>query len=339
APPNPGDLPIPGDPRGPGDPPNPGGLISRADALAAGWTDAAIRHAVATGRWRRLRSGIYVLAAAPGLDAHASRARNVSAAYASARTCPRAVISHGSAAIVHGLPTVCRLDRPCLTVAAGTALRHLAAAHLHRATLATHDVTEIRGVATTSAARTVLDLAREHGLDAGVAAADAALHQGLVTAGDLARALAECAGWPGSAAAGRTAALCDGLAESALESLSRLRIGVAGLPPPVLQAELGDEFGRFVARTDFYWPQFGVVGEADGIVKYDGRDALLAERRRQAALEQLGLVVVRWEWRDLSRFDPVAGRLRAAFGRGTPRAAAGERQRWSVLPPCTRIGA
>jgi very-short-patch-repair endonuclease len=234
---------------------------------------------------------------------------------------------------VHAIPVVCSIDLACLTVPPRTALRHLAKAHLHRATLAPGDVLDIAGANTTSAARTILDVAREHGVDAGVAAGDAALHGNLVTPSDLGRALEQCAGWPGRAAARRTVALCDGRAESALESLSRLRMHAARLPAPVLQAELGDEFGRFVARVDFYWPEFGVVGEADGNLKYDSRASLVAERRRQSALEQLGLVVVRWEWRDLRRFEDVARRLRAAFELGVARGAG---QRWSHLSLCTR---
>jgi hypothetical protein len=313
------------------------GVFTRDDARRAGWSDAAARHALATGRWLRLKPGVFVTASSPGPQTSAERARaaNLRLALATARRCPRAALSHSSAAILHGLPTVCSLTRPCLTVPAGTALRDLADVHLHRATLPTGEVLHIDDSRVTSVARTVLDLAREHGVDAGVAAADAALRRGSTTA-ELRRVLAGCANWPGRAAARATVQRSDGLAESPLESVSRLRIGDANLPRPRLQVELGDERGWFVARTDFYWPEFGVVGEADGNIKYDAAPALIAERRRQAALEDLGLVVVRWGWADLDRFDIVVRRLRAAFTRGIP---TGGGQRWSVLSPCTRVGA
>ena len=81
--------------------------------------------------------------------------------------------------------------------------------------------------------------------------------------------------------------------------------------------------------SDFYWPEYGVAGEADGNLKYDaGRNAIVAERRRQQRLEDLGLVFVRWEWSDLGRFEVVARRIRTAFTRGIPR---GHGQRWSLL--------
>lgn len=319
-------------------PAEPGGLFTRNDAHRAGWTDAAIRHAVVTGRWQRLKPGVFIVCdpRAPDVSpAELARTANRRLAIAAALLCTRATLSHASAAIMHGLPTVCPVERPCLTVAAGTALRELADVHLHRATLPTHEVIEVDRARLTAVARTVLDLAREHGVDAGVSAADAALHRGLIASEDLRRAFEVCARWPGRVAARSTVALCDGRAESPLESVSRLRIRATALPTPVLQAELGNHWGRFLARSDFYWPEFGVVGEADGTIKYDRRAALVAERRRQAALEDLGLVVVRWEWADLNRFDVVVRRLRAAFARGI---GAGAGQRWSVLSPCTRAG-
>ena len=137
-------------------------------------------------------------------------------------------------------------------------------------------------------------------------AADAALHGGRLAPSELADVLEGCAGWPGRRAARLTYALCDGRAESPLESLSRLRLAAARLPSPQLQAELSDELGRFVARSDFYWDEFGVVGEADGEQKYQSRADVLEERRRQRRLEDLGLIVERWGWADLRRFDEVA---------------------------------
>jgi very-short-patch-repair endonuclease len=95
-----------------------------------------------------------------------------------------------------------------------------------------------------------------------------------------------------------------------------------------LQQVILDEHGSFVARVDFYWDDCGVVGEADGALKYDGRQALMAERRRQQALEDLGLIIVRWEWSDLARFESVARRLDKAFRRGARRGDPG--RNWAL---------
>ena len=307
-----------------------GGLFTRADALEAGWTDAALGWAVAAGRLQRLRQGVYAPGPVrpPQSPAHARNdllRRGLAAAAGSSGT----VLGHAAAAVAYGLPAVCSLERPCLTVQRGTGMRELADVHLHRALLAPGDVRRYGTAEITAPARTVLDVAREHGAAAGLAAADAALRLSLITRADLDRALGQCCGWPGRRAAAIVVGLADPLAESPLESISRLRIAEHGLPAPVLQARLGDAHGRFIRRVDMYWPEFGVAGEADGNEKYDkDRAANRAEKWQQEQLEELGLVVVRWGWADRHRFEPVARRLARAFARGTP---AGQGQRWSVL--------
>jgi hypothetical protein len=293
-----------------------GGLIHLNDARRAGWSTDAVRHAVDSERILRRRPGLYAAPEAAADPGAARTAANLMSARAAAEGCDRAVISHASAALGHELPTVCRLDRACLTVQSGTALRRLARVHLHRATLWADDIVIQVDFPITSPARTVLDLAREHGVDAGVAALDQALRRQLVSSEELTFQLEHCRGWPGYRRAAATVALADGLAESPLESLSRLRIAGAGLPAPELQRVFHTRGGRFVARCDFYWPQYRVVGEADGNAKYDaGREAIVAERRREQALRELGLEVVRWEWADLRHFEMVATRLRTAFAR------------------------
>jgi hypothetical protein len=126
--------------------------------------------------------------------------------------------------------------------------------------------------------------------------------------------------------------LADARSESVLETRSRIKLQEAGLPTPDLQVSIGNELGGFIARVDFYWDEFGVVGEADGDSKYDGSTpgALLDEKRRQSALEDLDVGVVRWGTSDLRNFAPVATRLERAFTRGVARPR-GERS-WTVLP-------
>lgn len=187
--------------------------------------------------------------------------------------------------VAHNLPTLSLPARPCLTVPAGTPTSSLAGCHLHRAALPTSDVVLHANTPVTSVARTVIDVARKHGLDCGVVAADAALHARMAGLPDLAQVVDRCAGWPGRHHAAATLNHCDGSAESPLESLSRLRMAEHGLPPPSTQVELGDELGRFVGRVDFYWPEFGVAGEADGATKYQDPNALVAEKLRPMPLE------------------------------------------------------
>jgi very-short-patch-repair endonuclease len=98
-----------------------------------------------------------------------------------------------------------------------------------------------------------------------------------------------------------------------------------GLPAPELQYPLGDP-DRPTAIVDFFWEEFGVVGEADGLLKYDDEEERLSlreEKLRQEAIEEMGFIVVRWTWDDIwRRPDWVERRLRNAFREGARRRAA-----------------
>jgi hypothetical protein len=233
-------------------------------------------------------------------------------------------LSHASAAAVHGLP-VPASGRAWLTVGAGHGARTHYDAVLRQevATLPPDHVHQIRGWPVTTAGRTVADCLRHLPASAGVAVADAALHRGLVCPEDVQRLLRWQQAWPLASAARAAMTMVDGRRESALESRSAVVMRRYRLPPPLCQVDIRDARGGFVARSDFVWPEFGVIGEADGRAKYgvdgDAVRAFEAEKDRQAALEALGLLVVRWGSRHLlGDPPPIVVRLRAAFAR-TPR--------------------
>ena len=106
--------------------------------------------------------------------------------------------------------------------------------------------------------------------------------------------------WPRLAGAGVLRAalpLVRTGAQTPLESLSRLRLVRCGLPEPRLQVSLHDRDG-LIGYVDMLFDELGVVGEADGVLKYDGRDALVAEKRREDRIRADGFGVVRWGWPD-----------------------------------------
>lgn len=114
----------------------------------------------------------------------------------------------------------------------------------------------------------------------------------------------------------------DGRSGSPGESLSRAVLHDRGWPPPILQQPFYDRSG-LIGYVDFWWPQFGVIGEFDGYVKYSqGRylrgatpaDAVVAEKRREDRLRALFEVrtVVRWMWSDVTRAERLDGLLAAA---------------------------
>jgi hypothetical protein len=121
----------------------------------------------------------------------------------------------------------------------------------------------------------------------------------------------------------RTAALvverADALAENWLESVSRWWLAEAGLPRPVLQQRFVDDRGAVRARVDFWFPEQGVVGEADGEGKYAEPSALYAEKMREDWLRDRQRVeVVRWvtaEMIDSRGRAAVVDRFRRAIDR------------------------
>jgi hypothetical protein len=222
------------------------------------------------------------------------------------------VASHESAAVVHGLPL---LDLPPYVVATrkAGAWRGGPSARVRIAPLPDHHCTVVDELAATSVARTVLDIARTASLRATLVTGDAAILRCGKTA--IAEALCDSEAWADLGRARRSIARLDGRSESPLESVSRAIFIERGLPTPEPQAELNPE-PQLTYRVDFYWRADGVVGEADGLGKYTGPASLRAEKLRQERLEQMGLRVIRWTWRDIVvDTDRTVARIRAALHR------------------------
>jgi hypothetical protein len=298
-------------------------LSVRSQLLAAGFTDDEVRRFVREGRLSPLRRGIYVDGPLPG-DALARHVLLVEAALHGLAT--DAVVSHASAAVLHGLRIwAMRLDRVHVTRARRNGGRCGTFVHVHTAPLDPTEIVMIGGIRVTSLARTVVDLARSLPFEQAVVVADSAMfykRSDRIEHADLAAALERARRWPGSPAARRVITFANGLSESAGESRSRAAIAAAGLPPPVLQWEVhAADTGALVGRVDFGWPELRTVGEFDGLVKYgrilqpgqDPVEVLVAEKRREDGLRAEDLGVVRWLWSDLPRFAPVAARLRSRF--------------------------
>lgn len=300
------------------------GVFTRQEAVANQWTLAALRWAVASGRLVRLSPGLYPPASDDSADAAARRARFAVRSVAATLATSGSVASHLSAACLAGLPTWSTPDLPCVTVSP-RATGDARSVHLHRATVHGVDVFEADDVRRTSTARTVVDIAREHGWIEAVVVGDAALAGRLTTTTQLDAVVAACARWPGIRRARGVIAELDGLAESPLESVSRLRIRQLGLPPPELQVPITDLRGAELGRVDFYWPDLGVAGEVDGRMKYtdDPTAAVWAEKRRQERLEDTGLVVVRWGKPEVDRPELLRRKLLTAFGRAAQRRLGG----------------
>lgn len=240
---------------------------------------------------------------------------------------PDAVVSHLSAAVVHGLPVfTTQLTRVQLTRANIPGGKNRGGIHVYAAPLGVAEVVEVAGVTVTSLARTVVDLGRTLPFEQAVMSGDAALRRGLSRAA-LDACLLRSAGRPGLVQARRAAAFLNALSESPGESLSRVALQVAKVPPPVLQYEVRDAVQRLLGRADFGWEEHRTLGEFDGRVKY-GRllkpgqtagDVVYAEKLREDALRDAGWQVVRWTYAELRNADVLGDRLRRAFARAERR--------------------
>lgn len=191
-------------------------------------------------------------------------------------------------------------------------------------TLPQDHVTEVDGVPVTTWARTAVDLGRWVTFRSAVVAMDSALRHGCAR-DEMDAVLLDCRRWPGIRKARAAADFADPRSASPLESVSRVAFHEMGLPAPELQVTLvRDELGNPRYIVDFYWEEFSVIGEADGLLKYDDEDERLSlrqEKLRQEELESRGYIVVRWTWDDIwRRPEWVAMRLRRAFA-GERRAA------------------
>jgi hypothetical protein len=294
--------------------------------LARDAVTAAERNALAIAARRgdlvRVVRGVYVPAGSWGaLDAR-GRARIRSRCVLSAGS--GGVLSHHAAACEWGLPWIGeRPHRVDLLSAHG---RSTAEVLRHR-----EDVDEaatVDGVAVTSIARTVIDVARTAPFPCAIAVADAALSpsqsaaagRAPVSREQLESELARVPRFHGDVRARVVVSSADAAAGSPGESVSRWSMFRAGIRPPMLQHRFANPHGGswFV---DFWWPDVRIVGEFDGRSKYidpllrDGRsaeDVVYAEKRREDAIRRTVNGFVRWDFAMALSPAKLAAHLRAS---------------------------
>lgn len=271
---------------------------------------------LAAGELRPVRRGAYVHGELP----NEAEARHLLAVHAAvAELSGEAVISHGSAALLHGLPL---WNVPLRRVHATRNRRRSGGrlddrVHLHSAPLAADEVVQVGGILVTSVAVTVLDIARTVPFEQAVVVADHALARHLLPAGELAAAAARRKRWPGMPAARRALGFAAAGSRSVGESRSRVAIARAGLPAPVLQWVVRNADGVALGEADFGWPHLRTLGEFDGRIKYgklqDAADAVYEEKLREDAFRMEDLGVVRWGWGALDDFGETAAHIRRWF--------------------------
>ena len=152
-------------------------------------------------------------------------------------------------------------------------------------------LSKVAGRLATTPEWTAIEVARMLRRPRALATLDAALRSGTCTRRTLHDAAIRQAGRRGIVAVRDLLPLADPLADSPMESESRLMMLDGGLPSPVLQHEIVDRDHR-IWRVDFAWPERRVAVEYDGVIWHEGPDAFVYERQRRAALQEVGWVVV-----------------------------------------------
>lgn len=286
------------------------GVISRAQALAAGLGPARIRRLIDSGRWRQVAPSVYSFPGHPD-----TRERRLWIAHLHAG--PHSVISHRSAVRLHRLGPI-EGDPVDLIVGRGQRRALRGTRRFQLDDLAPTHVTSIGGLPLTTPARTIVDAASvltlvrlERIVENAEVTGQCPVAKVAVTVDELRRR-----GKPGVR---RLMVVLDRLGpaeqfpHSELERYCDRVIDLAGLPTPVHEHPLpgGHGLSGFVDRT---WPEARLIVEADGRRWHTRRSQIALDHDRDLAAAQAGYQIVRLIWERLTQdADATAAALRRIY--------------------------
>ncbi len=171
------------------------------DFAAAGFDFTEVDRMRRRGELRRIRRGAYEDGNRDAAEPAEQHRRLIDATLRQSSV--GAVVSHMSAAALHGLPIWNdRLEPGALSRSRASGGKVRRWTHLHVAPLADDDICVVDGIGVTTLARTILDLGRTLSMERSVPIGDAALALGL-SREELVESALRAVGWPGIAAARR----------------------------------------------------------------------------------------------------------------------------------------
>jgi len=279
------------------------GVIAHRQLVELGLGRSSIRWRVKSGRLHPVRRGVYAVG-----RRRLGRYGEWSAALLACG--PDAVLSHGSAAALWGFGA----EAPGtieVSVPVGTRCRQQGIRAHRRATLKPRDVAEHEGICVTSPVRTLIDLATRLSTRRLERAVNEADKLGRVRADVLYAALDGYRGTPG---VGALRKLLDPLhfrlSDSDLEQAMRPIARRAGLPVPETQVRVNGY------RVDFFWPDLGIVVEADGLRYHRTASAQRSGLERDQAHMAAGQWPLRFShWQIAREPDHVSRVLRRTVAR------------------------
>jgi hypothetical protein len=275
------------------------GVVALGQLAALGLDRAAVARRVRAGRLHRLHRGVYAVG-------HVRLGREGRFLAAVMACGPGAVLSHVSAAAHWGL---LHTNQAVIDVTAPRSRERAHRVRLHRTrSLIAQDTTHHQGIPITSIARTFLDVAAKlepSRLERALAQAERLQLYDLRALQDV---VSRANGHRGTRALAQAITQEPAFTRSALEDWFLAIVRQAGLPRPLPNHVLTAPDHERI-EVDFYWPTHRLVVELDGWEYHRTRDAFERDRRRDAALQAIGINVLRFT----HRTDPttIEHRLRA----------------------------
>jgi very-short-patch-repair endonuclease len=279
------------------------GVITLAQAHAAGLSDDAVSRRVRSGRWLRCSPGVFFADDRPFTDASRIRVAVWSCG-------PKATASGLSAAWWQGL-TRYSPDIVEVTVPKVSNHRRRSGIRVRRRDLAPKDIVERNGLRVTTLPLTVVEAAARRG--GGAKLMDSAL-QRHVELPQLWKAHLRNKGRHGSPASRRLLiAAGDGARSEAERLLIKLLRdnGITGWKA---------NYPVSGYKVDAAFPAQKVAIETDGWAFHSSQEDFQNDRERQNKLALLGWHVLRFTWLDLTEYpERVLAEIRLAIGHGVPR--------------------
>lgn len=272
------------------------GVVSRAQLLELGLSASAIRRRVQGGRFHIVYRGVYAV----GHKRLTREGRWMAAVLAAGAD---AVLSHRSAAALWGLRQ--HGGRPEVTVPPGR--RGPPRLTVHRSLLPFDEVTTHNGIATTTAARTILDCAAvfaDDDVERLIREAEFLRLDDRVGLNALLERYPRRQGTAAVRAALARAKQGSGRTRLELEARFKSLISKADLPPPDLNATL--ELGEITIQPDFLWREKKLIVELDSHQAHYTTHAFENDRARDRAATVAGYRVIRVTARQL---DDEADRI------------------------------
>lgn len=306
---------------------HPNGLFLRREALELGYRDEDLRDAKRAGVLHPVRHGAYVPTATWSAitpeDRYRLRGQAVLLTHPG-----RVALCHTSAAAEHGLRLWgVPLDRVHVLRLDGGTGRTTRDIVYHEGTWTPDDVWSSEELLLVGAERAAVETASLTSVESGLVTTDSVLDLDLGTPESLWAAYErDLRGTPYAAKLAITMRLTRPGSQSAGETRGRYLCLRHHLPAPVLQFEVRDHRGVLVGVTDYAWPEHGLLGEFDGMVKYhrswrSGEDAtavVIREKVREDLLRDVtGWRMIRLIWADLATSYATAARIRARLRRSS----------------------